>query len=87
MTTFLDAATILLPVAYLLVAIAYGFIFFAPQPLPERVATPGLRGTVLFHLAYLAGFWVDPISLGAGFPGYLLVRRDGHAEKQRATRD
>jgi len=53
LTTFLDAATILLPVAYLLVAIAYGFVFFAPQPLPERAATPGLRGTVLFHLAYL----------------------------------
>lgn len=32
------------------------------------------------HLAYLANFWVDPISLGAGFPGYLLVRRDGHAK-------
>lgn len=32
------------------------------------------------HLAYLAGFWVDPISLGGGFPGYLLVRRDGFAK-------
>lgn len=32
------------------------------------------------HLMYLANFWVDPISLGAGFPGYLLVRRDGHAK-------
>jgi Xaa-Pro aminopeptidase len=32
-----------------------------------------------FHLIYLANFWVDPISLGACFGGYLLLRRDGHA--------
>src|SRR5215831_3480506 len=32
------------------------------------------------HLMYLANFWVDPISLGAGFGGYLLVRKDGHAK-------
>jgi Xaa-Pro dipeptidase len=32
------------------------------------------------HLVYLANYWVDPISLGAGFPGYLLVRKDGHAK-------
>lgn len=32
------------------------------------------------HLAYLANFWVDPISLGAGFPAFLMVRRDGHAK-------
>lgn len=32
------------------------------------------------HLAYLANFWVDPISLGAGFTGNLLVRSDGHAK-------
>jgi Xaa-Pro dipeptidase len=32
------------------------------------------------HLTYLANFWVDPISLGAGFPGYLMVRKDGHAK-------
>src|SRR5438445_13378947 len=31
------------------------------------------------HLMYLANFWVDPFSLGAGFGGYLLLRRDGHA--------
>jgi Xaa-Pro aminopeptidase len=29
------------------------------------------------HLEYLANFYVDPFSLGAGFPGYLFVRRDG----------
>jgi Xaa-Pro aminopeptidase len=32
------------------------------------------------HLVYLANFYVDPISLGAGFRGYLLLRRDGHAK-------
>jgi Xaa-Pro aminopeptidase len=30
------------------------------------------------HLMYLANFWVDPFSLGAGFGGYLILRRDGH---------
>ena len=32
------------------------------------------------HLVYLANFWVDPISLAAGFPGYLLLRRDGRTK-------
>lgn len=32
------------------------------------------------HLCYLANFWVDPISLGAGFPAYLIVRKDGRAK-------
>jgi Xaa-Pro dipeptidase len=31
------------------------------------------------HLMYLAGFHVDPFSLGGGFGGVLIVRRDGHA--------
>jgi ABC-type uncharacterized transport system permease subunit len=52
--TFLEVANILLPLAYLLVAIDYGFVFFASAPFAERTATPALRGTVLFHLAYLA---------------------------------
>src|SRR5687767_5842750 len=30
------------------------------------------------HLTYLANFWVDAISLAAGFPAYLMLRRDGH---------
>jgi hypothetical protein len=46
-------------------------------PRPEgdhlRLADP-------IHLMYLANFHVDPFSLGAGFGGYLLVRRDGHAK-------
>lgn len=32
------------------------------------------------HLTYLANFFVDPFSLGAGFRGYLLLRGDGHAK-------
>lgn len=32
------------------------------------------------HLVYFANYWVDPISLGAWFPGYLLIRKDGHAK-------
>jgi len=56
--TFLDAATILLPLAYLLVAVDYGFLFFAAHPVAVRTATPALRGTVAFHLAYLVGLSV-----------------------------
>lgn len=32
------------------------------------------------HLVYFANYWVDPISLGAGFPGYVMIRKDGHAK-------
>jgi hypothetical protein len=32
------------------------------------------------HLAYLAAYSVDPFSLGAGFGGVLLLRKDGHAK-------
>ncbi len=32
------------------------------------------------HLVYFANYFVDPISLGAGFPGYLIIRKDGHAK-------
>jgi Xaa-Pro aminopeptidase len=32
------------------------------------------------HLTYLANFSVDPFSLGAGFGGFLLVRKDGRAK-------
>jgi Xaa-Pro dipeptidase len=32
------------------------------------------------HLVYFANYWTDPISLGASFPAYLLVRKDGHAK-------
>jgi len=53
MDTFLDAAVILLPLAYLAAAIAYGAFFFSRQELAERLATPLLRGALLFHLIYL----------------------------------
>lgn len=47
------------------------------EPRPEgdhvRLAEP-------MHLAYLANFHVDPISLNAGFGAVLLVRHDGHAK-------
>jgi Xaa-Pro aminopeptidase len=41
-------------------------------------------GTTLYlthpvHLAYLAAFWVDPISLGSPFGGLLAIRPDGSA--------
>jgi hypothetical protein len=39
-----------------------------------------LRLAEPIHLMYLANFFVDPFSLGAGFGGYLLVRPDGHAK-------
>lgn len=55
---FLDTTNILLPLAYLLVAVAYGFLFFSPHPLASRVASPALRGTVLFHLASLVALGV-----------------------------
>src|SRR5436190_7786376 len=32
------------------------------------------------HLTYLANFHVDPFSLGAGFGGVLLLRKDGRAK-------
>lgn len=32
------------------------------------------------HLCYLANFWVDSFSLGAGFRGFLLLRNDGQAK-------
>ncbi len=47
------------------------------DPPPEsdhlRLADP-------IHLMYLGGFHVDPFSLGGGFGGYLMVRRDGQAK-------
>lgn len=53
MQPLIDAFNLLLPIAYLLVAVAYGFLFFAPHPLADRLATPGLRSVVVLHCAYL----------------------------------
>lgn len=32
------------------------------------------------HLSYFANYCVDPISLNVGMPGYLMIRKDGHAK-------
>jgi Xaa-Pro aminopeptidase len=48
--------------------------------LEPRPDSDHLRLSDPLHLMYLANFHVDPFSLGAGFGGYLLVRRDGHAK-------
>ena len=42
----LASANIVLPLAYLLVAVDYGFVFFAAAPTARRIATPALRGTI-----------------------------------------
>lgn len=53
MDTLLNALLILLPLAYLLAGLSYGYHFFASQPAAGRVGSLVLRGTVLLHLAYL----------------------------------
>src|SRR5947208_12853142 len=50
------------------------------QELDPPADSDHLRLTDPIHLAYLAGYWVDPFSLGAGFGGCLLLRKDGHAK-------
>lgn len=49
----LDAARILLPLAYLVVAIDYGVLFFTAHPFSKRTASVALRLTLLLHLGYL----------------------------------
>src|SRR5579871_5167667 len=50
------------------------------QHLDPRPEADHLRLGDPIHLMYLANFWVDPFSLGAGFGGFLLLRQDGHAK-------
>jgi Xaa-Pro aminopeptidase len=50
------------------------------QQLDPKPESDHLRLTDPLHLEYLANFHVDPFSLGAGFGGCLLVRKDGHAK-------
>jgi Xaa-Pro dipeptidase len=50
------------------------------EALDPRPESDHLRLSDPAHLMYLANFFVDPFSLGAGFGGYLLVRRDGQAK-------
>jgi ABC-type uncharacterized transport system permease subunit len=54
----LSAANLFLPLAYLLVAIDYAFLFFTANPMAVKTATPALRGTVALHLAYLVALGV-----------------------------
>ncbi len=44
-----------------------------PFPTGDRLVLADPR-----HLMYLANFFVDPFSLGGGFGGFLLLRRNGH---------
>ena len=53
MEAFLNAGMVLLPLAYLLVAIDYGALFFAGRSLRPGSATLGLRLTLALHLSYL----------------------------------
>lgn len=55
----LRSANIVLPLAYLLVAVDYGFVFFAAQSRAQRAATPALRAVILLHLGYLVGLAVQ----------------------------
>jgi HemX protein len=57
--TILGAVNILLPIAYLLVAVDYGFLFFSAHPVAVRTATPALRGTVVLHLAGLVAIAIQ----------------------------
>jgi Xaa-Pro dipeptidase len=49
------------------------------QQLDPKPESDHLRLADPIHLIYLANFFVDPFSLGAGFGGFLLLRKDGHA--------
>lgn len=48
------------------------------QRLDPKPESDHLRLADPIHLMYLANFYVDPFSLGAGFGGFLLLRNDGH---------
>src|SRR5262245_41836487 len=49
------------------------------ERLPEKPPGGGLLLADPIHLMYLAGFHVDPFSLGGGFGGLLRLREGGHA--------
>ena len=53
MESALGAAVVLLPVAYLLLAIDYGFLFFTGRALSPWGATVGLKVVLTLHLVYL----------------------------------
>ncbi|HEV3445668.1 MAG TPA: Xaa-Pro peptidase family protein [Gemmataceae bacterium] len=49
------------------------------QELDPKPDSDHIRLADPVHLIYLTNFFVDPFSLGGGFGGYLLLRKDGHA--------
>ncbi len=53
METFLSVGIVLLPLAYLVVAAAYGFLFFSGPNEARRWTTPALLGSLAYHLIYL----------------------------------
>ena len=86
MDAFLAASAILLPLAYLASAIAYGTFFFSRQALAERLASPLLALALGLHLAYLTlltvrfeQFPATTVSQGAG------RRRSGRSGVRRES--
>ncbi len=55
MLSFLNAAVVLLPLAYLLVVVDYAILFMARDVRAKRWAPALLGGTLALHLAYLVG--------------------------------
>lgn len=53
MESFLSVGVVLLPLAYLVVAAGYGFLFFASPTPAARWTRPALLAALAFHLAYL----------------------------------
>lgn len=53
MDTTLKIAVVLLPLAYLLITVGYGFLFFANDPRARRAAPPLFYATLALHLTYL----------------------------------
>ncbi|MEM9293931.1 MAG: cytochrome c biogenesis protein CcsA [Acidobacteriota bacterium] len=58
MNSLTSAAPVLLPLAYLLLVLTYGLLFFRGEGGASRIARPLLWGTILLHLAYLAAITV-----------------------------
>lgn len=53
MDSALQIAVVLLPILYLLVAAAYGFVFFADHSGARRIAPTLMRGVLVLHFGYL----------------------------------
>lgn len=56
---FLSASVVLLPLAYLLTAVSYGWVFFAGHDRADRISPWLLGATLLYHSAYLAALTVE----------------------------